>query len=123
MLRNFTLHIIINTFLSILCLTCKDTLCDKLLSDGINILATQHHCVKYIKPVVCCLHIFKHCTNKSNCYKCVKNHPTFLICANNPFFVNCKTAGYPSNSRDCPKYIERKSFLQNEVPTAQHCQF
>ena len=115
--------------LPIACLTCEDTLCDKLLSEGINILGTQDHFVKYIKPVVCCFkcqqfgHISKHCANKNNCYNCGKSHPTHPICTNNHFCVNCKTTGHTSTSRDCSKYIERKSFLQNEVPTAQHLLF
>ena len=110
-------------------LTCKGTLCNKLLSEGINILHTQYDCVKYSKPVVCCFkcqqlgHISKHCTNKSNCYNSGKSHPTHPIYTNNPFCVNCKTAGHPSTPRDCPKYIERKSFPHNEVPTAQHFLF
>ena len=115
--------------LPIVCLTCKDTLCDKLPSEGINILGTQHYCVKHIKLALSCFkcqqfgHTSKHYTNRSNCYNCDKSHPTHLICTKNHFYVNCKTEGHSSTSRDWPKYIERKSFPINEIPTAQHFLF
>ena len=38
--------------LPIFCLTSKDTLCHKLLSEGIRILGAQNHFVKYVKTVV-----------------------------------------------------------------------
>ena len=102
---------------------------DKLLNKGINILGAQHHCLKYIKPIVHCFkwqqfgHISKYCTNKSNFCNYFKSHPTHLIFINNSFCVNWKIAGHPSTSKDCPKCIERKYFFQNEVPTVQHFLF
>ena len=117
------------TPLPIVCVTCESSICDKILKTGIKLFELHFNCEKYIKPVTRCFncqlfgHISINCLNKHRCENCGKNHYPlhyYHHCSQSPFCVNCNKPGHPSSSRECPKYIEKKTIISHEITPVKY---
>lgn len=115
--------------LPIVCVTCESSTCDNILKTGVELFGLHFNCENYIKPIVRCFncqlfgHISINCLNKHRCENCGKsNHPfhSHSHCLESPFCVNCNKPGHSSSSRECPKYIEKRTIISHEISPVKY---
>ena len=112
--------------LPVIFVTGEVSICNNLLSKGIEILGSHFNCENYIKPAaryfICQTfgHTSTNCFDKHCCKHCGKNHPFQQPYSQESFSVNCNVPGHPSTSRECPKYIEKRALISHEVSPTQH---